>query len=158
MKYKEIKKDLFTCNDNCKGEPYVLAQCISADLAMAAGIAVTFNEMWGIKDFLQGTYGNVESEFKETDGMVIRVPIMDYTYRSNVYNLITKARCYEKPTYQSVINTLQILKEQMVRNKEKKLAIPKIACGIDRLDWSTVREHIKHVFEDTDIEILVCKR
>ena len=39
----------------------------------------------------------------------------------------------------------------------KKIAMPVIGCGLDRLDWSKVSDIIKDVFSDTDIEILVCK-
>lgn len=37
-----------------------------------------------------------------------------------------------------------------------KLAMPKIGCGLDILEWNKVSEIIKDVFKDTDIEILVC--
>ena len=37
----------------------------------------------------------------------------------------------------------------------KKLAMPKIGCGLDRLQWSKVRENIKEAFKDIDIEIVV---
>ena len=40
----------------------------------------------------------------------------------------------------------------------KKIAMPVIGCGLDRLEWSKVSEIIKEVFECTDIEILVCKQ
>lgn len=36
------------------------------------------------------------------------------------------------------------------------LAMPKIGCGLDRLQWGKVREIIKDVFNDVNIEILVC--
>jgi hypothetical protein len=38
-----------------------------------------------------------------------------------------------------------------------KLAMPKIASGLDRLSWSEVYDIICEVFEDTDVEILVCE-
>lgn len=34
---------------------------------------------------------------------------------------------------------------------------PTIGAGLDRLPWSEVSEQIQHIFEDTEIEILVCK-
>lgn len=33
--------------------------------------------------------------------------------------------------------------------------MPKIGCGLDKLDWTAVREIIREMFADTDIEILV---
>ena len=40
----------------------------------------------------------------------------------------------------------------------KKIAMPLIGCGLDRLEWYKVSEIIKRLFSNTDIEILVCKR
>ena len=36
--------------------------------------------------------------------------------------------------------------------------MPRIGCGLDGLDWGIVKAIIKDVFEDTDIEILICVR
>ena len=38
----------------------------------------------------------------------------------------------------------------------KRLAMPKIGCGLDKLKWEDVSKIIKDVFSDTDIEIIVC--
>lgn len=34
--------------------------------------------------------------------------------------------------------------------------MPKIGCGLDRLQWGKVREIIKEIFGDLDIEVRVC--
>jgi hypothetical protein len=39
----------------------------------------------------------------------------------------------------------------------KKLAMPRIGCGLDKLDWNTVEEIIEEVFEGADIEIVIYK-
>ena len=33
--------------------------------------------------------------------------------------------------------------------------MPRIGCGLDRLRWKKVREIIKSIFQDTDLEIEV---
>lgn len=43
-------------------------------------------------------------------------------------------------------------------NDIKKVAMPVIGCGLDRLNWNKVSEIIKKMFGDVDIEILVCKQ
>jgi hypothetical protein len=40
----------------------------------------------------------------------------------------------------------------------KKIAMPVIGCGLDRLNWDVVKYYIRQVFADTDIEILICKQ
>jgi len=44
----------------------------------------------------------------------------------------------------------------MLQNDEKYLAMPKIACGLDRCNWEDIERIIRHVFGETGIEILVC--
>ncbi|WP_092643806.1 macro domain-containing protein [Acetanaerobacterium elongatum] len=74
----------------------------------------------------------------------------------NVLNLVTKKRYWEKPTYDSLTAALYNLKAQIVQLGIKKLAIPRIGCGLDHLKWERVKQIICTVFYDTDIEILVC--
>ena len=38
-----------------------------------------------------------------------------------------------------------------------KLAMPKIGCGLDRLQWDKVYDIICDVFKDTDVDILICE-
>ena len=39
-----------------------------------------------------------------------------------------------------------------------KIAMPIIGCGLDRLEWDKVSRIIKDVFQEEDIEILVCRK
>lgn len=48
------------------------------------------------------------------------------------------------------------MKNLAIRKGIKKIAMPKIGCGLNHLRWDKVREMIQEVFEYTNIEILVC--
>ena len=48
------------------------------------------------------------------------------------------------------------MKEQCELLDIHKVAMPRIGYGLDRQNWSEVKKLIEEVFEDTDIEILVC--
>ena len=74
----------------------------------------------------------------------------------NVFNLVTKERYYHKPTLNSLEVSLNEMKDYAVEMGVKKIAMPQIGCGLDRLNWSDVSVLIEEVFGDTDIEILVC--
>ena len=74
-----------------------------------------------------------------------------------VINLITKERYWQKPTYQTMREALNIARLRLPIEC-KKIAMPVVGCGLDRLEWSKVSEIIKEVFEGADIEILVCKQ
>lgn len=134
------KRDLFTVPQG-----YYLAHCISADFALGAGIAKTFDEVYNMRFKL----------FREYD---------DYTYDGgnallidNVFNLVTKPKCYHKPRYDAVRKALETMKDIMEANAITKLAMPRIGCGLDKLSWDEVYKIICEVFEDTDIEILICE-
>ena len=51
---------------------------------------------------------------------------------------------------------LEEMKKQAIEMNIKKIAMPKIGCGLDRLMWYRVSKMIQEIFNDTDIEIVVC--
>ena len=63
-----------------------------------------------------------------------------------------------KPTYTSLRTALHEMKNLCNEIHVKKIAMPVIGCGLDRLEFGKVSGIIKDVFNDMDIEILVCKQ
>lgn len=157
MKYREEHRDLFGVNENVK-KPYCLAHCISADFGMFGGIVVEFNRRWDMKNRLLQKYGSQEQQFKTgiTKAAVFPEEVQHTGIITTVYNLVTKPTVADRPTYCSLETALKLMKQHMVVVGNTKLAIPKLGCGIDGLQWDKVKELILDVFEDTDIEILVC--
>lgn len=133
-------KDLFTVPQG-----YYLAHCISADFALGAGIAKTFDKVYNMRFKLFRDYDGYE--YEGGDALLI----------DNVFNLVTKPKCYHKPTYESLRESLEVMKRIMEVSAITKLAIPKLGCGLDRLSWDEVYDIICEVFEDTDVEILICE-
>lgn len=139
MVYLEVKENLFKNKDK-----YYLAHCISKDFALGAGIAVQFNKEYNMRRKLFEARNNGNIQFP-------KAILID-----NVFNLITKDFYYQKPTMNSLRKSLLEMKEQCIINNVKKLAMPKIGCGLDRLNWSLVSKEIKDIFKDLDIEIKIC--
>lgn len=141
MRYTEENKDLFASED-C-----YFVQCISADFAMGAGIAVKFNQVFDTKNKMIEKHGNYIGRWN--DGTCVLC--------DRVYNLITKEKGYGKPTYATLQNALNSLKAQVLENPDcKTLAMPTIACGLDGLEWNRVSQMVQDTFADTDINISVC--
>lgn len=159
MKYSEEYRDLFSVNSTVTSEPYNLAHCISADFGMYGGIVVEFNKRFNMKQRLIQKYTSKEQEFLTNGPMCLPESCVDEFGNSiMVFNLVTKPTVYEFPTYKSLEQSLYSMKELIkVYGGRTKLAIPTLGCGIDGLDWEIVKTIIQLVFEDTDIEILVCK-
>jgi len=137
MILNEVQKDLFSVPHG-----YYFAHCISGDFALGAGIAVKFNELYNMRKKLKNTVDYIP------DNCAILI--------DNVFNLVTKRKCYHKPTYASLRESLEDMIETIETLEIEKIAIPQIGCGLDKLDWDIVKEIIEDVFEDIDIEILVC--
>lgn len=134
------KGDLFTMP-----REYCLAHCISADFVLGAGIAKQFDRIYKMKFKLNNRYG--DTSHIERIGKVFLI--------DNVFNLVTKKWYYDKPTYETLTRCLEEMKTMMIRSNITKLTIPKIGCGLDRLQWTVVEQIIKGVFTDTDVEIVV---
>lgn len=144
MIIREELRDLFTVPTD-----YILVHCISADLAMGAGIAKEFAKR-GVKAQLQRDYQDIE---------VGDCLVSDTTGWRAELNLVTKEKCWQKPTYETMRMALEDTKslyEEIMSYENVKLAMPKIGCGLDRLQWDKVKAIIEEVFADTDVEILVC--
>ena len=153
MKFEIINKDLMTVESK-----YVICHCISADCAMGAGVVVPIKAKYtGVKEaclaFVKSLNGNAVGR----------------AFRYNcdagvVYNLFSKSIVQHKAGsgvtveqyHKQLSDCLLDMKKQMLQNNESFLAMPKIACGLDRCVWADVERIIKNVFEDTDIEITVC--
>ena len=146
MNYKEEVRDLFSVP-----EDYYLAHCISADFGMGKGIVVEFNKRFDMKNKLQSKYPDYLDYYNRhrTGG--------DCILEGRVLNLITKERYFHKPTIVTLMIALKKMKEVCIENGINKVAMPTIGAGLDRLDWNKVSELMCHIFEDIDIEILVCK-
>lgn len=141
-KITEIKGDLFSSSTDES-----LAHCVSVDLYMGKGIALTFRRKFDkVKELL---------EQKKNTGEVAIIPRDTAMKGSFIYYLITKDKYYGKPTYDSLTKSLISMKEHIKKNNVTKLSIPKIGCGLDRLDWDKVKVIITDVFKDVDIKITV---
>lgn len=138
MNYKEIRKDLFSMDDK-----YYLGHCISMDLALGAGIAADFEQRFNLRRKLFSV--PPEERF-----------CPDTVLTGKVFNLITKEDYYGKPTYYTMEVALKRMRKKVKDKKIKHLALPRIGSRMDKLDWKKVRDLIKTIFADVDVEIVVC--
>jgi len=133
-----VHGDLFTSSDS-------LAHCVSEDLVMGRGIAKTFRERFGRVHELKRQRRHV--------GEVAY--ILDEEQDRYLFYLVTKPKYWHKPTLETIRECLVTLKELCQRLHVTRLAMPQIACGLDRQEWTEVQPLIASVFEDTGIAITV---
>ena len=75
--------------------------------------------------------------------------------RRYVYHLVTKQRYFEKPTYESVKMSLQQMRTHAGWSGVHRIGLPRMGCGLDKLNWSEIRSLIKHVFKGSHVAITV---
>lgn len=144
MTITEVVGDLFAVPQG-----YYLAHCISGDYALGAGIAKSFNEVYDMRFKLHRFFPIPDGEKSANVGEALLI--------DNVFNLVTKERCFHKPTYETLYTALCKMHNQCINLSITKLAMPLIGCGLDKLKWERVYNIIEDVFYDTDIDILICK-
>ncbi|XP_078110142.1 ADP-ribose glycohydrolase OARD1 isoform X2 [Sander vitreus] len=110
---------------------------------MGAGIAVMFKEKFkGVEELKEQKKRTGECAVLKRDGRY-------------VYYLITKKKASQKPTYDSLRQSLEDMKSHCAANGVTRISMPRIGCGLDRLQWSKVSEILEQVFKHTDISITV---
>ena len=71
--------------------------------------------------------------------------------------LVTKEKYYLKPTYETLTSSLQAMKKHAQEHSVKRISLPLIGCGLDRLSWSRVRQILDNTFGDMDMTLTLYK-
>lgn len=160
-----INKDIFKwIEENKEGNVIVLVHCISSDAALGAGIAKAIDEKYQERERLLKFFG--EHLHWDGHGYGIITPLLnieDVSSRFQICNLITKEKYWQKPTYTSLFESLEYVKQTLkaVEDYAKrdglklKIVMPKIGCGLDRLSWPRVKEMIAQ-WAELEFDVTVC--
>ncbi|KAJ8937832.1 hypothetical protein NQ318_016712 [Aromia moschata] len=122
---REEPRDLFQAPAD-----FCLAHCVAADLRMSRGIALTFKKAFGQLEELRRQRPEV--------GRVLQITVAQQEKERSVFYLVTKHLSHHKPTYQIVWDTLVELRNVLLSQYISSLEIPKIASGLDGLDWRVI--------------------
>ena len=120
-----------------------LAHCISKDVKMSAGIALAFRRRFGGLKKLRQQQANVGE-----------IAILGNGGRF-IYYLVTKERYFGKPTMTSLHMSLEMMCKHMVEKGVKEVAMPRIGCGLDRMNWGEVKILLEEVFNESGVKVIV---
>lgn len=127
---------------------YALAHCISEDCEMGKGIARQFvHEFPYMKRYVY--------DMVHVNNIHYPCAIVYPFSLQKVINIITKDRYFDLPTYDSIRKGIKHAASICESLNIKYLAMPRIGCGKDGLNWNTVKEIIIDEFENLDIEIII---
>lgn len=73
-----------------------------------------------------------------------------------IYGLVTKVKSAGTyPTYDALEECLQALRTHVLKHDVRDIAMPRIGCGLDKLEWGRVRSLILRVFQGVPLRITV---
>lgn len=164
---KEINKDIFEwVEENRKENVIILMHCISSDWALGAGIAKAIDEKFQEKESLKRFLYNGDRPDWTGHGFALTCPhptIEEVCPHVHVCNLVTKEHYWDKPTYTTLDEALTYCRQMLITmsqyakrdNLGFKIVMPKIGCGLDKLDWRRVREMVA-LWAGMDFDVTVC--
>ena len=82
-------------------------------------------------------------------------PSWDSSSRRYIYNLVPKAKRSDKPDLQTLARTLQNMQAHATMHGVSTIAIPKIGCGLDQMNWQDVVKLLRDTFAYSDIQTVV---
>ena len=123
-----------------------IGHCISADARMSKGFA----------DFLSHRIPGLRSTCRKAKLFMGQVfPFWDSTGKRYIYNLVTKERYCDKPNLSTLSKTLEAMKIHASTNGVSTIAIPKLGCGLDQMNWQEVVKLLRDIFAYADVQIAV---
>ena len=114
-----------------------LAHCISSDLKMSAGITRSFKHKFPYN-------------FPESTNSPLFVQQLDDRF---IYHLVTKKRFFQKPTYDSLRQSLEAMINHANNHKVTHNSMPKAACGLDRLECHKFERLIRKICAQSSLTI-----
>ena len=116
-----------------------LAHCISTDFKISARIARSFKRKFPY-NFPEST--NSPLFVQETDDRFI-------------YHLVTKKRFFQKPTHDSLRQSLEAMTNHANKHKVTEISMPKAGCGLERLQWHKVERLIRKICAQSNLTITI---
>ena len=121
----------------------------------AVGLSKEIIDRFNIKETLVKELDfliNISEFFKDNKDMMGDIIYYDY---KNVITMITKENRRDKVTYEAIERGLNKVKSFMEENNLNYLAMPRICCGYENLNWEKVKAIIIKTFKDSEIPITI---
>ena len=127
-------------------QPNSIGHCIFADAQLSKGFA----------QFLSERVPRLRRTCRRANLLKDQVfPFWDSSSRRYIYNLVTKEKYLDKPDLQTLATTLQSMQSHATMHGVSTIAIPKIGCGLDQMNWQDVVKLLRDIFAYSDVQIVV---
>ena len=142
----EILQIVYGNESSILQQPNSIGHCVSADAQISKGFA----------QFLSERIPRLRRTCRRAHLLKDQVfPFWDSSSRRYFYNLVTKEKYSDKPDLQTLATTLQNMQSHATMHGVSTIAIPKIGCGLDQMNWQDVVKLLRDIFAYSDIQIVV---
>ncbi|KAF0707982.1 Uncharacterized protein FWK35_00037381, partial [Aphis craccivora] len=84
------------------------------------------------------------------------VAYLQHQQHQYLYYLVTKVLSNSKLLYSSITATIIQLKNLTIKHGVTKLALSRIGCGLDQMDWPIIKGFLQKHFKSINIKIKIC--
>ena len=131
-----------------------IVHTVSKDCAMSKSFALILCKKF--PDMRQHCKWQVE--VNDRDGNTANQNVLQYIAPSlghQIFSLITKQKYNTKPTIESITTALFELRNTLLMQNIRCIAMPKIACGLHNMDWSEISVLLYNVINSSGTKIYV---
>lgn len=126
-------------------EEFVYGHSISAKAECGAGIALQFKDR----------YPSHPRRLRKSGPLKVGTSVCFQAIPDTVYYLITKETAQDKPTLLNLKKALVHMADDMLHRSLSRVAIPRVGCGLDELDWDDVKLALIDIFSDSTLTCVV---
>ena len=142
----DLLRIVYGTEDSILQQPNSTGHCISADARMSKEFA----------DFLSHRIPGLRPICRKARLFMGQVyPFWDSTGKHYIYNLVNKERFCDKTNLTTLSKTLEARKIHASKNGVSTIAIPKLGCGLDQMNWQEVVKLLRDIFAYADVQIVV---
>ena len=142
QKSDDFLQIIYGTEDSILQQPNSIGHCISADARKSKGFA----------DFLSHRIPGLRSTCRQAKLFMGQVfAFWDSTGKRYIYNLVTKERFCDKLNLSTLSKTLEAMKIHASTNGVSAIAVPKLGCGLDQMNWQEVVKLLRDIFAYADV-------
>ena len=127
-------------------QPNSIGHCISADAQTSKSFA----------QFLSERFPRLRRTCRRAHLLKDQVfPFWDSSSRRYICNIVTKEKYLVKTDLQTLATTLQNMQAHATMHGVSTIAVPKIGCGFDQMNWQDVVKLLRNNFAYSVIQIVI---
>ena len=107
-------------------------------------------------DFLSHRISGLKSTCRKAKLFMGQVyPFWGSTAIRYIYNLVTEERFCDKRNLSTLPKTLEAMKTHAIKTDVSTIAIPKLGCGLDQMNWQEVVKVLRDIFDYVELKNVV---